>query len=219
MSNHPEDGVLILFLEGKISDVERERVHAHLASCSVCAGRFAVTYRLMKASAEQEPADINTGVLERAKRLARPRVPAPPHRKFAGAARLALACSVLLITGSAIYYYAIIAPPDMNGPPDRFRIEYSERSVTTINPGDGSIISQSSFDFQWHHMPGAVSYRFSLFDENGTLLFETATMETTLIAGSEIGLAARHRYLWRVDAVFIDDGVVQSGINVFTYAP
>jgi hypothetical protein len=68
------------------------------------------------------------------------------------------------------------------------------RALSPVGPVD------SIPGFAWSSTPGAEGYDVRLFDDQGTVLVQLGSTDTTAAVPDSVSLAAGRRYYWKVDA-------------------
>ena len=170
----PDDDTIAALAEGTLDGSARAAVLPHLASCNRC--------RVAVASISHALADPSI-----ARELARlPRA----RRRFTRVAVAAVAAAVLL---------AVTIPRQQTD-------ETSTHRATDIGADAGPVlvspvgIVPAVERLRWASVAGTDRYRATLFDENGTVLYEILTSDTVIVLPDTVRMRSRRTYLWKVDA-------------------
>jgi hypothetical protein len=96
---------------------------------------------------------------------------------------------------------------------------HREETLTTT-PAPQALAPRGTTDaataFVWSSVPHAASYRLRLYAEDGTLLWERETQDTTAVRPDSVPLIARTPYFWKVDANTGFDRAASSDLVEFT---
>ncbi len=121
--------------------------------------------------------------------------------------RLAAAALIAVVAGSG--YWALISPT----PEASWRGGGS--GLTTIAPSDGAEIA-APVRLVWHPLPGTKVYQVEIMEENGRLVAQFETRDTTFVVPPEIGLRVGIPYRWGVMARRDRGESVNSSLGKFT---
>lgn len=207
---HISEAELILFLEGKLSHDGRKQVEQHLAECERCSADLAAISRLDGVFRDPSAPKVDAEFLAQAERLGQKGT--TRFFAFRGAARYAVAASIVLAIGLAAMYFLRKAEKV-----SEYRRPLETPDVFKLLPEDGSTISAARF--QWSRVPYALVYDVSLLQEDGRVMWTATTKDTTLTVPSNIVLQQGKRYLWKVEAFFPDETKLGSKLHAFTYSP
>lgn len=179
------------YLEHRLDDVSRRRVEAHLVECSECRR------------------EVREG--EQALRAA-------PVGRRAGARR-PLAALVTLAAAAALVF-AVLPRGDTR---EESSIERalvvptaSAAPIVVVEPADSARLRDVPSAFVWRAVTGVSSYRITLTDERGHVLWAASTGDTLIRAPDSLAAAVPMRYYWYVDALRADGGTVSSGVRGFS---
>ncbi len=191
---HLTDLTLAAYLDRALAADERQRVQQHLASCDTCR-REAI-----------EIVDMLTP-------------PAAGRRWKTGAlAGLAAAAALagILIFGSRPE--EAIQPP---GPVLRGAQASAEGvpKLLILAPSDGATLEANGVSFTWRPAGKEASYRLTLAEASGDVLWRDSTSDTTLTLPSGTGLKRGALYYWYVDALLPDGGSATTGVHRFRTEP
>ena len=129
-----------------------------------------------------------------------------------------------LILGPAAAAAAIalffVARPAVTPAPGTVPRDGEERTtVALVTPGDGAAAPARSLTFIWRSAGGGVSYRLTLTDERGDVVWTATASDTTGHPPSDVRFQMGRRYFWYVDALLPDGRSVTSGARQFTTRP
>lgn len=178
-----DDTALAAAIDGVAGEERMEEV-AHLASCSHCRARLADVIRLLH---DVDRAALE-GVLER-----------PARFRMAGALAATLVAATL---AGVMLLRPARAPESMTGTPTTDP-QHRESAITmTVAPRIVAPVSSAAAgdSLAWTSVPYADRYRVTVFDDEGTLLLDRETPDTTLPIQPELTRAAGAVYLWKVEA-------------------
>lgn len=180
---HLESGEIAAYLDNALAPSDRTRVEAHAAECDECRAELIESASLLRTQ---------------------PQV----HRWYvpAGAVAAAAAAVLLLIwvrpastpTGTTGYrepaVTTTVAP-----------VVVAPRGVVTPAPVSGPAgvprgVTASGRLFVWTAVPRADRYRLALFDEAGSVVWETQTADTAAPLPASLRLRMGATYLWKVEA-------------------
>jgi hypothetical protein len=203
-----DDMTVAMVAEQGANVSERARVIAHLAACARCREQVASVARLLRAPAvvaEIRRRDVSAPSVAR-------------WRHVAGAGALAaLAASLVLMTGVGDRASVTRRSASAGNEP-----AHREQSVTTtvapsvIAPVGAVAVADT---FRWSGVPHADRYRLTLFDRDGTVVWETQATDTATIRPRSIAFEPSAAYLWKVEARTGWDRWVESDLIEFSVAP
>ncbi|MFL5580914.1 MAG: hypothetical protein ACJ8AO_11110 [Gemmatimonadaceae bacterium] len=173
---------------------------AHVAECDACRHRLASLARLLD----------DEGVRRELERLAPRRAAGAPRRLTAVASLAGLAaaaCLLLVLRASsprdAAYRPTLREPAGLGALPPRPRSPL------------GAVLRADTM--RWSSVPHTTVYRVTVFDGEGSVLWETQTADTAALLPGSIGLRAGETLHWRVDArVGVEDRWAESELASFT---
>ena len=88
-------------------------------------------------------------------------------------------------------------------------------TVGLVAPGDSAVIPLSP-TFTWRSAATRASYRLTLSDERGDVVWRTTSPDTSEHPPNNVSLRTGRTYFWYVDALFPDGRSVTSGVRRFT---
>jgi hypothetical protein len=91
----------------------------------------------------------------------------------------------------------------------------THRVVTVSSVGAAG----SPIVFLWRSEPGAASYRLTVVDSTGTIVWSERLPDTTLAAPAVAGLAPSREYRWWVEAYLHDGTSTRSEVRRFRTTP
>ncbi len=107
------------------------------------------------------------------------------------------------------------------GPTPDYGTHREPAVTTTIVPRavspHGSIAALDSI--RWSSVPGTERYSVSLFDVNGTVLWQSNATDTVIGVPADVRLSPGVRYFWSVRARVGWDRWVESSLSEFTVLP
>ena len=213
---HPDESEILLYLEDKLPVSDREAFEAHVASCAMCASRFAAAARLPGVLNEPVPVTLDEATMKKARDLVRPgpsRRPGPP-RFLAPRYRLGFGIAAALLIAIGV---SLLVP---EREPSRFRSEESvESDFLQLLPEDGSHVTDRSFRFQWTSLGEGMVYRFTLMGETGAVVWSADVRDTSLSIPPSVVLQPGKTYLWKVESFLADKRTTGSHVHAFTYNP
>lgn len=87
-------------------------------------------------------------------------------------------------------------------------------TVALVAPGDSAAVNAAGLSFTWRSAGRDASYRITLADERGDVVWSAATSDTALVPSTQ--LRAGKRYFWYVDALLPDGRSVTSRVRRLT---
>ena len=168
--------------DGSEDIVSAPHLFRHLLDCARCRNEVASVARLLKAP------EVRTAVDQLGCSHSSPR-----RRTFIGGALLAAAAAAVT--------FVVVGRPSVSR--RTTPAVYREESVTAFAAPRliaplGKVSSVGSF--QWTSVPRADSYRVTLYAGDGSVIWETVTRDTTVMAPDRVRRAQQDTVLWRVAA-------------------
>ena len=186
-------GAVLPYVAGTLSDAETEAFESHLITCDRCQAevRLATAVR-----AEVQGLSAPSATPRRARRLA-----------AAGGVVAAAAAVVLLLVG----------PESPIPEPSEHRAVIEEVIAPAPIFPVGRV--ESFREARWTGLAGARSYRLTLVDSDGALIWEELTADTFLVVPPTISLETERAYFWRVEAQTALDRWTGSDFERFELTP
>jgi hypothetical protein len=194
-SSHLSDGRLAAFLDGRLSSTERDQALAHFASCASCRREMSAARRLLAGSVRRRPWNS-------------------PFVATLAAALILAAGPIFVLRerrddparagGNAVPVAERAAQPDLMS------------VVPIVSPVDQATVEDSIIVFRWRSAGSDATYRLTLQDATGTVVWDVSVADTTAALPRRIMLGAQQRYYWSVDALLSDGRSARAGVHVFT---
>lgn len=89
-------------------------------------------------------------------------------------------------------------------------------AVALVAPAESAAVAGGSVTFTWRSAGARVSYRLSVTDEHGDIVWSAASSDTAALLPSVVALRAGRRYFWYVDALLPDGRSMTSDVRQFT---
>ena len=89
-------------------------------------------------------------------------------------------------------------------------------TVFLVSPADSGIVERRGVSFTWRSGGARVSYRLTVTDERGDVLWSSVVTDTTARLPATIALPAGRTSFWYVDALLPDGRSVTSGVRRVT---
>jgi hypothetical protein len=88
-------------------------------------------------------------------------------------------------------------------------------TLEAISPLDGAVTAKDSVVFTWRSLGTEVSYRLTLTDERGDLIWSVGTTDTMVLLPSSAKLLSGRTNIWYVDALLADGRSATTGARRF----
>jgi hypothetical protein len=203
--DHPSESVLAAFLDGELDVRERAQVEAHLERCHGCRRALADTVGVLD-EAQGDSSAAPVPIFRRRRR-----------RTAVLAIGMALAAS---IAGIVVLRRAPASAVDVESRTrDAAPSTLDERipPLTVVAPLNGTERVSDQPTFTWRSAR-ADRYSFRLLSEDGTAVWSSETVDTTMMLPARVKLERGRSYFWRVDALAA--GIVASApVQRFTVSP
>jgi hypothetical protein len=184
---HLPPGSIAAYVDGTAALSDRSRLEAHVASCLECRNELLTV----------------SGVV-RAERRRRRTVVAVP---LGAAAAIALAAVGISSLGGGPGPGALTLRSEPSEGTARFEV---------VTPGDGDTVNTQNLLIVWRQAAAeSPHYRFTLTDQDGTVLWSSSVADTSIIIPADIRLDAGQSYYWYVDALLDRGRTATSGISKF----
>ena len=191
------------FAEGSAEPAESSAQLAHLLACPRCCRQVASVARLLAdASVKNQIEHLSlSGRTVRTRRL-----------RVIGAMTGLAAAAALLLTVARHYSSNEPTTP-----------AYREQSVTGAVPPVpiAPVGTATAIDpFRWRSVPRANRYRITVFDRDGSVVWEAQTRDTSIAIPASLARPTAATYLWRVEArVGWEERWAASDLTEFTLRP
>jgi hypothetical protein len=191
-----DDGTVAALVDGTLDAASRAAVLPHLAGCRHCRSRVAsLTRALADPTVAREAHALEDGRQRRVLRIA----------QIAGG--VAAAAVLVLLAWPA----QIEEPSPHRAPP--ITAAPAPEAVSPV----GTVADAPSLG--WTAVPGADLYRVTLFDAQGTVLYEADLADTVAILPASLLPARGETYWWQVEARLGFDRWAASELIEFSVAP
>lgn len=202
------------YLERKGVPEQRLRMEQHLADCAACAADLAAAVRVLNSIGKADP----------------PELPGPIFREALGARAQKKPWSLNFFRSSSPFRYALagilvasvgwwVVTSNRREQPSKFRSSSSSPTVELILPPDEAVIAAIPVRFQWQPSSNALQYRLTLFDDEGTRIWQGESAENHLTAPATVAFEAGKIYLWTIEAILSNGLTLTSNLSSFRYAP
>ncbi|HSR42478.1 MAG TPA: zf-HC2 domain-containing protein [Longimicrobiales bacterium] len=179
---HLEAEDVAAYVDGSLPEERRSRLEVHLADCDPCREEVVAVRRSVKgADGRRSPG---------------PGGRVPRWAPVAAAAGLA----GLLLVGTLLEGPSGTDEPVFRDGPASLQEEGVPR-ITVVRPVDGGTVVHDSLRFVWRAAGPDASYRFTLTDATGDVLWRAETPDTALVLGPEVALRSDEEYYWYVDTL------------------
>jgi hypothetical protein len=187
---HLDAGIVAAYIDGTMDAAYLGEVEAHLAECEPCRREVVEVTRMMRGRR--------------------------PWKRWAVWGTVAAAAAVLVL----------IAQPgraaEFQDPVTRAGEDTATEAVlrfTAIAPADTETGSSGSIVFQWRSPSTEASYRITVTNEIGDLLWSETTSDTTVVLPGDVPLEVGETYFWYVDALLPNGGSATTGVRRLTLVP
>jgi Putative zinc-finger len=188
-SAHLTEARLAAYLDGRLTRDQCDEAMAHFAGCSACRREMAA----MQA------------VLARA-----------PSNRWRMLAPLATVAAVLVLALVPVVTRRAPAAGDQSQSPDRIVRSETVSAFAITSPAEGGMVADSGVTFTWHSAGPDVSYRITLQDAAGAVVWTASTSGTSLSVPPSVRLTKGAGYYWSVDAIEEHGRSARAGVHRFT---
>ncbi len=210
---HPDENDLARYVDGRLTDAERQDVEAHLADCPRCREQVAATYRYLTQETDDPPA-VPPEIRRRAEAVGTASTDEESVGSLFGRRPLTIAAAILaLLVGIGVLVWHVQSPP-----PSRLRSTGEQAALSVRAPADGATVSERPV-FVCDSVADAVGYRVTLRRADGTVMWEEDTTAVRVSLPPDVSLEEGQQYLWRAEALRPDGSTLRSNVRTFTYAP
>ena len=210
---HASEAHILLYLESKLSASSSEEMKRHFSECGQCRDQLVALLRLPSVIESGEAPTLDPQVYARALQLGARKRPTLFRFSMPTVGKLALAALAFIAAG--ISYFFLAEPPT----PSRFRDRAPATHAFTMHPLEGGVVKQSIPTFSWSVMKNSIGYQITLYRDNGTMLWQGTSKDTSLVFPADVALQRGKTYLWRVETFFPDRSNYESKLNAFVYSP
>jgi hypothetical protein len=112
--------------------------------------------------------------------------------------------------------------PESQGPVTRAGEDTATEAIlrfAAIAPADTVTVAGGSIAFRWHSPSTEASYRITVTNEIGDLLWSETTPDTTVVLPGDVPLELGETYFWYVDALLPNGGSATTGVQILTLVP
>lgn len=189
---HPGPDELSAYLEGSLAGTERTQIEAHLAGCDGCREDVVEVLRLFRPAARRRVWYVAAGVA-------------------------AAALAGLLVLALPLGQESGPAGPVLRGPPTALP-EENLPSIQIVQPVEGSTLEPAALHFAWRALDPTASYRVTITNETGDVVWTESTTDTTASLPPDSVLSREATYFWYVDALMPGGRSFTSGVHEFRIA-
>jgi hypothetical protein len=191
-TQHPSNEQVAAFLDGRLTTDERAQVLTHFDACPECRREMTVANKLLGARR-----DVRRGPV-------------------IGLATI-LAAALAFVVVRPISHDPATDPAtpepavrssDQLSQPDRIA------GLTVVAPANHAVID-STIVFQWRSGGPDATYRVTVQDRSGAVVWDTTLADTALPLPRRVVLA-KGQYFWSLDAQLADGGSAKAGAHQFT---
>ena len=118
--------------------------------------------------------------------------------------------------GAAAAVALLFFKPDAVDDGLRFRTIQSVATMTAIAPADGGTVSLDSLAFAWQPAGSDASYRVTVTNEDGDVVWTETTADTVITVGTGVPVREGTTYFWYVDALLVDGSSTTTGVMEFS---
>jgi hypothetical protein len=194
---HLSDWQVAAYVDGRMSLVERARAEAHIEECATCRREVVEVARVV-------------GPV--------PQPSARPHRRaVVSGIGLALAASLTLL----------LARPQATVETGRDQLRDAATAgetegvgrIAVVRPPNGSTIRSTERVVTWRSAGHDGTYRLTLGNGDGGVLWRGATSDTSLTIPADVSLEPGTIYFWHVDALIPAGASATTRVQSFTVRP
>jgi hypothetical protein len=232
----PDAGTLGAFAEGKLAAGERPTITTHLAACGRCAADLAALVSELDGVEAETPAPVPADLLARALSLvpaavvheAAAREPATMVRTAGGESFLdrfvawCRSASYPVAAAAAVAIILIVQIPAPIERPPAVRsgeIAPGTARIVLAVPADGGALRAAHRILTWESLPGADTYKVTVVDETGGMVWNGETMTSWIECPLAVPLVPGSRYAWWVTTGLENGERARSSVQRFVYEP
>ena len=184
---HFSDVRLAAFLDGRLTPTEHDQALAHFATCVSCRREMTAARKLLV-----EPATRRRGW----------------H------------LPITTLIAAALAFVAVPRLMRVDPSPSRESIERARPDVAPVvqilSPAHRSAVNAGDVVFLWRAVGVDATYRVTLQDSTGGVLWETTVGDTSATPPRSVAFVANQDYYWSVDAQLADGRTAKAGVHQFT---
>jgi len=200
----PDDGVLVLALDGALDPEQRAVFESHVADCDHCIARLGRIGRLWHSDGDEHVPDIS---LARARKLVRKPslIRQAPRWAAAAAVVLAVLSTALLLDRQ----------PELTGlpgtaPPEVRTLDREAYRPAVLFPGNGETVGIHGLKFRWSEVSDSLHYDIRVVSADGGLVWQERVSDTEWRLPDDLRLEDGEEYYFRVDAYLTEAKSVSS---------
>lgn len=211
MNNHLTDMEIAAWQGNSFHGDDRIRVGNHLKNCTECRQKVQDIREVMQNAESVEVPEIPDEIKHRVIDLGG----IDSGKKFLGRGfyRITAVAASLLLAALILQWQ-----PWKSESVNQLRSTDGVYDIELSHPEEHDAISRTE-SFEWKELEYAVFYRFSVYDEDGTLIYQDEMRTAEVGAESVTGLKSETAYFWKVEAIGGDGTVLQSPLRAFRFAP
>ena len=189
------------YVAGRLGEAETEALESHYLTCARCQNELRLALAIREALPEvregglHAPAEPGVSVISRRFKV----------RTAAALAAAAVLAGLLLVRPSQL---------DREPAPAQ-RDEATGVEVAPSLRAPGGVVAAVE-SFQWSQVPGADLYRITVYDAEGTVVWEVETRDTVITPPDSTEFEPGARYIWKVAARVGFDRWLSSDLVDFT---
>ena len=187
VSEHIGYDDMAAYIDLKLSDEDRRRVDAHLASCDECRAEAIASQKAVSTSPTGSGSRIRSWSL------------------IGGAIA---AATLIIVAGTTI-------TRARNGRNIERDTNVATAAVVIASPGDGASLGPDRV-VAWHRLAENTSYRITIANGGGQPIYTATVRDTSAVIPPFVTLQTGGKYFWYVDAIRADGTIATSGLKSFT---
>ncbi len=233
----PPPHVIATYAEGLMAQGDRGLLEEHLGGCGRCVAALAALARELEGLETDPGVETPAWALERAHAMveveeaitapARAEAPRPADVRRGTAAERggfarfieslrAASFPVAATAAIAIMFLAQIPEPRLTGPATRGSSPAGAVAIRVIAPEEGVSVEPTSAVLAWEAVPGAGTYRVTVTDATGAVVWTAATTDSWVRVPALRLFTPGASYAFWVTAVLESGDTVESAVRRFT---
>lgn len=201
---------LVLYLAGKLPDVQRNEINIHLNNCTTCRQRLLSACDEDAESAVPPPNWLVSQV-------ARMPVDRKKSRFFKGSVRMSMAAiAAIVVIGLGISLIVFERIPLLQQPEGIFRNapSHAVNAPELFDPR----VQKETIEFRWSKIPGTQNYLLTILDDTGNVVFKTSiNSDSFVLHRADASFVTGKPYFWFVTAT--DSRAVSTDSNIEKFFP